>query len=147
MPGSILSPKVNKKGYLSVPLSPDRVTHRVHRLVATAFIPNDENKPQVNHKDGNKDNNKVENLEWSTNSENQQHRYVALNHTGPMTGRTGANCKNSKPVRCVNVETREVRCYPGASEAARHTGFHPSGISACASGRLRSYKGWQWEYI
>lgn len=71
----VLSPySGNNHGYQSVSLwVPDRRTHLVHRLVAQAFIPNPENLPEVNHKDGNDQNNQVENLEWCTAKENTQH--------------------------------------------------------------------------
>jgi len=67
----------DKKGYLVVGLRKQGVQKRwrVNRLVAIAFIPNTENKPQVNHKDTNKKNNYVDNLEWATNSENMQHAH------------------------------------------------------------------------
>ena len=70
---------VNNRGYLSVVVR--RKTHMLHRLVAQAFIPNPDNKPFVNHIDGNKLNNRVENLEWCTTAENNRHaRETGLHH-------------------------------------------------------------------
>lgn len=72
-----LYPYITKKGYLRVDLyGPDgkRKHFKVHRLVANAFIPNPDGKPQVNHKDGNKQNNSITNLEWVTDEENKAHQ-------------------------------------------------------------------------
>lgn len=73
----ILKQITNTNGYMAVDLHKDgtRSPKRVHRLVATAFIPNPHNKPEVNHKDGNKKNNTVDNLEWCTSSYNTKHAY------------------------------------------------------------------------
>lgn len=103
---SMISNKILKqaktpKGYMTVSLSffGDREKLYVHRLVASAFIPNAENKPQVNHKDGNKTNNCVDNLEWVTPQENMTHAV----EKGLMNQRKGPNHKRSK-LTCDQVE-------------------------------------------
>jgi hypothetical protein len=106
---------------------------RVHRLVAEAFLPNPENKPQVNHIDGDKLNNSVDNLEWATNSENIKHRYYKLN-MGVM-----------RKVRC--VETGVV--YESEMEAERLTNISGSNISHCCHHRPRyiTAGGFHWEFV
>lgn len=73
--GKLMKPRKNEKGYLHIGLTTNgkQKNMRVHRLVAQAFIPNPENKPQVNHIDFDKENNCVNNLEWVTNKENTQY--------------------------------------------------------------------------
>ena len=80
-PSKLLKPGKGKNGYLTLSLCVDgeKSNHAVHRLVALAFIANPNHKVQVNHKDGNKHNNNVENLEWVTVSENAKHGYGVLN--------------------------------------------------------------------
>lgn len=92
--GRILKSMSTIWGYLWVPLCKDgvRKQHRIHRLVAEHFIPNVENKSQVNHIDGNKKNNTVENLEWTTHSENTKHAYI----TGLAHNFKGEKCNLSK---------------------------------------------------
>jgi hypothetical protein len=89
----ILKPLKLRKGYLGVEFreSNKRKHFRVHRLVALVFIPNPENKPEVNHKDGIKSNNHVDNLEWCTASENVQHAYdtgLKKPNIGEINGRS-----------------------------------------------------------
>lgn len=77
--GKILKPIITKSGYVNVCLTTgndeSRITKRVHRLVAEAFVENPYDKDEINHKDGNKENNRADNLEWVTRSENEQHAY------------------------------------------------------------------------
>ena len=74
---AVLKPAKDKKGYLRVGLMKDGklITEKVHRLIALTFIPNPDNLPQINHKDGNKLNNYIGNLEWCTAKHNMKHAY------------------------------------------------------------------------
>jgi len=94
-PENFLTPRLLRSGYSVVGLSVDGVLqfHRVHRLVAKAFLDNPEGKAQVNHIDGDKLNNIVENLEWATAFENQQHAVNVLGKHGERCG--NATIKNA----------------------------------------------------
>ena len=134
----ILKPFFNRGGYLLVNLYKEgkRKTYRVHRLVAETFIDNPENKPEVNHKDENKSNNKVENLEWVTSKEN--------NNYGTRNKRVAKS--QSKPIYGINVKTNEKIEFPSTREAQRN-GFDASAIVNCLKGRRKSHKGYKWYYV
>lgn len=109
-------------GYLSVSLHKDGKdkVFRVHRLVASAFIPNPDNKLEVNHKDLDKTNNHVDNLEWVTRSENEKHAYAtgaAKPHAKLAYSRSISIAKRSIPVYCVETNTT----YPSMAAAGRAT--------------------------
>ncbi len=109
---------------------------RVHRLVASAFIPNPENKPYVNHKDGNKENNNVFNLEWVTASENAIH--------ARQTGLLGQ--QQTRHIRQYNLNGDYMMTYESSAEAARQTGsLQPKIIEVCA-GRRKTTNNYQWRY-
>jgi hypothetical protein len=128
----------SKRNYHAVELK--SVGCRVHRLVAEAFIPNPQNKPEVNHIDGDPSNNRVDNLEWVTSSENQKH---ALK-TGLLVRGLGEDCPNSK---------RRVRVFKGSeliailvgTKAMRDFGLQDSKVLACIQGQRKTHKGFTFE--
>ena len=139
-------------GYPQVGLSKDcvSITQKVHRLVAKAFIPNPENKPQINHISGVKDDNRVENLEWCTSSENTKHSYDILGRVGKtnMKGRFGKLNVLSKKVQQINPKTGKViRTYHALADAARLGGFQRSKIGLVCNGKRKLSGGFKWKFV
>ena len=136
--GKILKPDICNGGYLRVTLCKDGKTTRkmLHRLVAEMFIPNKDNKTQVNHIDGNKQNNALFNLEWVTRSENEQHKYRVL-----KVDQTKYN-HHKRKVFCVDTGV----VYDGVKEAARAIGVHHSSMTSCLRGRTYTCAGYRWKY-
>ena len=132
---NILKLGVGSRGYLNVCLCDKgkQTTFNVHRLVAQTFIPNPDNLPCVNHKDEDRTNNNVSNLEWCS--------YYHNNIYGQRL--TKSALKISKPVKC--IETGAI--YAGSSAASRETGISQSHISACCLGNRRIAGGYHWEFV
>lgn len=125
---------------LTCPVRRKQLHCRVHRLVAEAFIYNPLNKPEVNHKDGNKKNNAVENLEWVTASENIKHSYEAGSHT-PRLGKDSTFFKGAIYVKKegVIIETLE-----GNADMISK-GFTPTCVSRCLRGKQKTHNGCTFE--
>lgn len=141
----ILKPHVDHKGYLRTWLNDYGTgkTHFVpiHRLVAKAFIPNPDKKPQVNHIDGIKTNNHASNLEWCTNQENQIHAWaMGLQKPSDKAGRPRV------AVRQIDMSTNEVIAeYPSINEASRQTGCQAQNIRKVVIGERKQCGGYMWE--
>jgi hypothetical protein len=135
------------KGYLYVDLynNGKRKRFYIHRLVAELYIPNPENKPYVNHKDGNPRNNCVENLEWCTPLGNVEHASGVL---GVMKAYKKANCKRQKAVQQIDCKTKKVvAVYSSMREAERKTGINSSYICQICKGKFKQCFGYMWCYV
>lgn len=148
--GIILKPTLDCNGYCRVTITFSdhrQKTFSVHRLVAKTFIPNPENKPQINHKDGVKTNNSVDNLEWVTVQENIVHAVKTGLNKGskPWLGKKGADHNKSKPVIRCDLDWNEIEEYASITEAAMNYGS-TSHISSCARGERKTCAGFRWKY-
>lgn len=137
----------SKGGYLYIDLfaNGNKVHKRVHRLVAETFIPNPENKNTVNHKNGNKTDNRVENLEWATQSENVKHAYRILGCRPTWKNKLGKNHNCSKIVLQIK-DHKIIAEFYGTMEAERNTEICHVGIINCCLGKQKTAGGFQWKY-
>lgn len=136
----ILTTDVSNCGYLRVRLYLYGKSKRlyVHRIVAEAFIPNPDGLPQVNHKDENKKNNSVNNLEWCTASYNMNY--------GSCIERLLVNQPHRMEIYQYTIDGRFVAHYRSTNEAGRMTGIRPTEIRDCVKGRQGSAHGYKWYY-
>lgn len=135
----ILKLNLIKKGYLRIELS-NKKAYLVHRLVAEAFIPNLDNKPQVNHIDGNKQNNRVDNLEWCTQSENMQHALRTKLKVMPK----GKEVYNARSVLQFDTNNTFIKEWDCISEAQRE--LHLFHISECCYGKRKKCGNYIWKF-
>ncbi len=142
----------DKDGYLKVGLTINKKIHNVyiHRLIGKYFIPNPENKRQINHKNGVKSDNIISNLEWCTQLENSIHSTRVLGNKPPppfFKGKRGVYVSISKPINQVDKLTNEIICcYVSVTEASEKTGIDNSHIGKVAKGKAKSAGGFKWEF-
>lgn len=149
----ILKPVINCWGYCSVTLfkNKTRNSQRVHRLVAYAFIDNPLNKPEVNHIDGNKQNNCVENLEWCTSHENGIHAWKI----GLFNSSCRESCRENlkKAVEKSKIKVNQfdlngnfIQTWNSAKDVERKLKINSSHITHCCKKQRKTAGGFKWSY-
>ena len=145
--GKVLRPQKNIWGYLFVTLYKEGKSkmHTVHRLVATAFIPNPDNLPEINHKDEDKTSNVATNLEYCDRKYN--HNYGTVNQRISAAQRNDPN--RSKKLVQLTLDYVFVKEWPSTAECERN-GFSSSAVSACCRNKYwlqkNVHKGFRWMY-
>lgn len=135
----ILNTKIqDQHDYCIVILSKNNKRHcfRVHRLVAQTFIPNPENKPQVNHIDGNKSNNKVSNLEWCTCSENLYHSYRTLHRKSAV----------AKRIMQYDLNHTFIKLWESSLQIEKELHINHSNIIQCCNNKRKTANNFIWRY-
>ena len=136
--GKILKLSKDANGYLHIILHKNgtKKIFRVHQLIAQTFIQNTQNKPQINHIDGNKENNSVDNLEYCTLSENHLHAY-----------RTGLHVAPKKKCIQKDLKGNIIKIWDSLAQIKKEKGYDCSAISRCCRKQQKTSYNFIWEYI
>lgn len=151
-PSVILKAKIIPNGYVQVNLSGStgRIYRYVHRLVAQAFLDNPDNLPQVNHIDGRKTNNRIDNLEWVSISENQSHAFAAglksVSEQEKLRFAQFAKNNMSKRVEQLTVDGQHVKFWDNACDVTREMGLDRANIAMACRKQVIRY-GYRWRYV
>lgn len=143
---SIKKQELSKRGYLRTLLSKNKnMKHfQIHRLVAQAFVSNPYNKPEVNHINEDKTDNRVENLEWMTRTENQNHG-TALERMMNTKIEKGIIKKMCKPVLQYDLNGNFIREW-GSTMECEKSGYNRGHVASCCRGEEKTHKGYIWKY-
>lgn len=140
--GRILKVSADAKGYLRlrVTIERNKYAFKIHRLVAEAFIPNPDNKPQVNHVDGDKKNNCVDNLEWVTNKENSSHAMDNGLWNKVLEASRKSNEERSVKVISIDPETMEEKTFESINAANKY--YHTKHVGDVLKGKRNKAAGY-----
>ena len=140
--GRVLKQNMRKNGYMVVTFYESGKFHQmmIHRLVAGAFIPNPNNLPLINHKDEDKTNNQVDNLEWCDKAYNNNYGHHHDKHNSAIGW-------YMRSVIQLSSDGETIATYPSVSEAARSIGVTAKAIRLCISGKNKKCGGYRWKYL
>jgi hypothetical protein len=115
----------------------------IHRIVAEAFLSNSKNYLEINHKDGNKQNNCIDNLEWCTSSQNKKHAFKI----GLKISKKGRDNDKSIKIKQMDKNNKLINIFYGIREAERKTNINHTSIILCCKGKRKTAGGYKWKYL
>ena len=141
----ILKPRYTRKGYIHYALykNGERKDFKCHWLILSTYIENKDNKPQINHINGKKDDNRLENLEYCTNEENQKHAY-RIGLKKPMRG---AKNPKARKVNQYDLKGEFIKQWNCINEAKRNLNILNAHIGECCKGTRKNAGDFKWRYV